>query len=169
MLAPLCNNYTKGTIVNRFMTSLFLGSLIVVGGAAVAAMAADPVIGTWKLNVAKSTVAGAPATGSETRTYSQGADGITVDIKTTGADGKMNEQKTTYHLDGKPYPATNAPGFDSLSAKQTDANTADFSLMKGGKKVGTLHRAVSADGKVLTVTTEMTDAKTKSVSVYDKQ
>jgi hypothetical protein len=151
------------------MTSLFLGSLIFVGGAAVAAMAADPVIGTWKLNVAKSTVAGAPATGSETRTYSQGADGITVDIKTTGADGKTNEQKTTYHLDGKAYPATNAPGFDSLSAKQTDANTADFSLMKGGKKVGTLRRAVSADGKVLTVTTEMTDAKTKSVSVYDKQ
>ncbi len=158
--------------MNKFISGLFLGSLIILGGAAVAAMAADPVIGTWKLNTAKSTVAGAPATGSEMRTYSQGADGITVDIKTTGADGKVNEQKTTYHLDGKTYPATNAPGFDSLSAKQTNASTADFSLSKGGKSVGTLRRAVSADGKVLTVTTEMIDAtgaKTKSVNVYEKQ
>ncbi len=159
--------------MNRFISSMLIGSLLVLGGIAAAAVSAtDPVTGTWKLNVAKSTVAGAPASGSETRTYSQGADGISVVIKTTGADGKTNESKTTYHLDGKVYPATSAPGFDSLSGKQTDANTADFSLLKGGKVVGTLRRAVSADGKVLTVTAEMTDAKgakTKNVSVYDKQ
>jgi hypothetical protein len=155
--------------MNKFISSLFLGSLIAWGGAAIAAAAAaDPVVGTWKLNAPKST----PVTGSETRTYKSGAEGISVEINTVGADGKTTTTKTTYHLDGKVYPATNAPGFDSLSGKQTDANTADFSLMKGGKAVGTLHRAVSADGKTLTVTTEMTDAKgakTKSTGVYDKQ
>src|SRR5471030_1629731 len=102
--------------MNRFISSLFLGSLILIGGAAIAAMAADPVIGTWKLNVAKSTVAGAPATGSETRTYAQGAQGITVDINTVGADGKATASKTTYHLDGKDYPVTGNANFDSLSA-----------------------------------------------------
>jgi hypothetical protein len=155
--------------MNKFLSSLFLGSLIAIGGAAVAAAAsADPVVGTWKLNATKST----PATGSETRTYSQGAQGISVEINTVGADGKTTTQKTTYHLDGKVYPATGAAGFDSLSAKQTDANTADFTLMKAGKPAGTLRRAVSADGKTLTVTTEMTDAKgakTKTIGVYDKQ
>jgi hypothetical protein len=38
--------------------------------------------------------------------------------------------------------------------------------------VGTLRRALSKDGKTLTVTTEMTDSKgmkTKSVGMYDKQ
>ena len=95
-----------------------------------------------------------------------------MEINSVGADGKTVTTKTTYHLDGKVYPATGAAGFDSLSGKQTDASTADFSLIKGGKTVGNLRRAVSADGKVLTVTTEMTDAKgakAKSTSVYDKQ
>jgi hypothetical protein len=168
MLAALSNN-NNGDIMNKIITSLFLGSLILIGGAASAAMAAaDPVIGTWKLNAAKSS-AGA---GSETRTYSQSDKGISVEISTVGADGKANVQKTTYHLDGKTYPATGGAGFDSLSAKQVDANTADFSLIKGGKAVGSLRRAVSADGKTLTVTTEMTDAKgakTKTTNIYDKQ
>ena len=159
--------------MNKFISSLFLGSLILIGGTATAAMtAADPVIGTWKLNVAKSMSASGPATGSETRTYAHGAQGITVDINTVGADGKATATKTTYHLDGKDYPVTGNPNFDSLSGKQTDANTADFTVSKAGKPVGTIHRAVSKDGKTLTVTTEMTDAKgaqTKSTGVYDKQ
>ena len=158
--------------MNKFISCLFLGSLILIGGAASAAKAADPVVGTWKLNVAKSTSASGPATGSETRTYAQGAQGITVDINTVGADGKATDSKTTYHLDGKDYPVTGNANFDSLSGKQTDANTADFTVSKAGKPVGTIHRAVSKDGKTLTVTTEMTDAKgakTKSTGVYDKQ
>jgi hypothetical protein len=158
--------------MNKFISCLLLGSLILIGGAAGAAMTADPVVGTWKLNVAKSTSGSGPATGSETRTYAQGAQGITVDINTVGADGKATASKTTYHLDGKDYPVTGNANFDSLSAKQTDANTADFTVSRAGKPVGTIHRAVSKDGKTLTVTTEMTDAKgakTKITGVYDKQ
>ena len=62
--------------------------------------------------------------------------------------------------------------FDSLAGKQTDANTADFTVSKAGKSVGTIQRAVSKDGKTLTVTTEMSEAKgakTKSIGLYDKQ
>jgi hypothetical protein len=160
--------------MNKILCSLFFGSLIALGGAALAASGSpDPVIGTWKLNVAKSTsAAGVPATGSETRTYAKGKQGITVTIDTVGADGKTTSSKTTYHLDGKDYPVTGNAVFDSLAGKQTDANTVDFTLSKAGKAVGTLNRAVSKDGKTLTVTTEVTDAKgvkTKSVGSYDKQ
>jgi hypothetical protein len=171
MLAALTNN--KGTFMNKILCSLFFGSLIAIGGAALAAGGpADPVIGTWKLNVAKSTSGSGPATGSETRTYSQGKQGISVVINTVAADGKATTSKTTYHLDGKDYPVTGNADFDSLAGKQTDANTADFTLSKAGKAVGTINRAVSKDGKTLTVTTEVTDAKgvkTKSVGSYDKQ
>jgi hypothetical protein len=172
MLAAFSNN-NKGIFMNKILCSLFFGSLIAIGGAALAAGGtADPVIGTWKINVAKSTSGSGPATGSETRIYSQGKDGITVVINTVAADGKATTSKTTYHLDGKDYPVTGNADFDSISGKQTDANTVDFTLNKAGKAVGTLRRAVSKDGKTLTVTTELTDSKgmkAKSVGMYDKQ
>jgi len=66
------------------------------------------------------------------------------------ADGKEGTMKTTYQLDGKDYPVTGAPDYDSLSAKQVDSNTAEFDLKKGGKKIGMSSRTVSADGKTLT-------------------
>jgi 2',3'-cyclic-nucleotide 2'-phosphodiesterase (5'-nucleotidase family) len=159
--------------MSRFISSLFLGTLLAIGSAAVAVAAdADPILGTWKLNAAKSMDAHGPATGSETRTYSQGPKGISVDIKMVDKDGKATNNSTTYHLDGKDYPTMGSSAFDALSAKQTDASTADFILKKAGKQVGTLRRAVSKDGKMLTVTTEMTDdkgMKTKTMMVYDKQ
>jgi hypothetical protein len=43
-----------------------------IGGAAIAAgTAADPVVGTWKLSVAKSTFKAGPTLKSQTRIYSQ--------------------------------------------------------------------------------------------------
>jgi hypothetical protein len=67
---------------------------------------------------------------------------------------------------------TGNANFDSVAGKQTDANTADFTLSKAGKAVGTINRAVSKDGKTLTVTSDVTDSKgmkAKSVGMYDKQ
>jgi hypothetical protein len=76
------------------------------------------VIGTWKLNVAQSTTANGPATGGESRTCAQGADGIRVTINIVAADGKAPSSKTTCHLDGKAYPVTGNADFGSLSGKQ---------------------------------------------------
>ena len=97
--------------------------------------AADPVIGTWKLDVAKSMFGASPAVKAQTRVYSQSAQGITLDMKTVGADGKETTVQTTYQFDGKDYPLTGSAEYDSLSAKQIDANTAEFTLKKGGKTV----------------------------------
>jgi hypothetical protein len=143
-----------------------------IGGAAVAADTVDPVVGTWKLNVAKSTFTGGPAIKSQTRVYSQTAQGITLNMKTVGADGMETTTQTTYHLDGKDYPVTGTPDYDSLSAKQLDPNTAQFTLKKAGKAIGTTTRTVSKDGKTLKATSTVTDAKgmkSEDVTVYDRQ
>jgi hypothetical protein len=125
--------------MNKILFSLFFGALVTIGGAALAASGApDPVIGTWKLNTAKSTTSTGPTTGSESRTYSQDAQGFTVVINSVAADGKATSSKTTCHLDGKSYPVAGNADFDSISGKQTDANTADFSMSRMGKAVGTL-------------------------------
>jgi hypothetical protein len=141
------------------------------GGAIAQAAAPDPVIGTWQLNVSKSTYTPGPAPKSQTRTYSQSAQGITVTIKTIGADGKETTVQSTYQLDGKDYPVTGTD-YDSLSAKQVDSTTANFTLKKAGKAVGTIRRTVSKDGKTLTLKSKGTTAKgekSESVTVFDKQ
>jgi len=143
------------------------------GGVTIAAAAVpDPVIGTWQLNVSKSTFTSGPTIKSQTRTYSQSGQNITVEIKTVGADGKEMTTQTTYQLDGKDYPVTGNPDYDSLSGKQVDGNTAKFTLKKGGKAVGTTSRTVSKGGKTLTSKTKLTTAKgekSESVMVFDKQ
>jgi hypothetical protein len=143
------------------------------GGLRIAAAAdTDPVVGTWQLNSAKSTFMGGPALQSQTRTYSQAGDKITLEIKTVGGDGKEVTTHTTYQLNGKDFPVTGSADYDSLSAKQVDSNTAHFILKKGGKAVGTTTRTVSADGKTLTAKQAVTTAsghKSESVLVFDKQ
>jgi hypothetical protein len=136
-----------------------------------AAFAADAVDGTWKLNVAKSKFSGtAPKSG--TRVYAESADGTTLDQKLVGADGKEASMHVTLTYDGKERPITGNPDADSGAGKAIDAHTTDFTLKRGGKVVGSVHRVVSADGKTLTVNNKgtHTDGKTyDDTLVFDKQ
>src|ERR1700675_1478876 len=137
----------RGTIVKKVLSSVFLGALLTIGSAVIAAgIDADPVVGTWKLNLAKSTFGGGPALKSQIRTYSQSARGITMNMKTVSADGRETTTQTTNYLDGKNHPAMGNPDFDSLSGMQIDTNAAEFTLKRAGKPVGRIIRAVSKDG-----------------------
>lgn len=159
------------------MRKLFIHTVLAIvaavsGVAIAAAPASDPVVGTWQLNISSSTFTPGPALKSQTRTYSQSGQSITLVMKTVGADGKETTAQTTYQLDGKDYPITGIPDYDSLSAQQVDSNTAKFTFKKGGKVVGTSSRTVSKDGKTLTSNIKVTTAKgeeSESVTVFDKQ
>lgn len=115
------------------------------------AMAADPVVGSWTLDVAKSKFSPGPALKSATRVYTESANGMSLDGKTVAADGKEASMHVAYKADGKSYPITGNPDADSVTPKSVDARTWDFTLTKDGKVVGSVHRVVSADGKTLTV------------------
>lgn len=136
-----------------------------------AAADADPVVGTWKLNPGKSTFKSGPAITSQTRTYSQAGDEITLDMKTVSADGKEISVHTTYHLDGKSYPVTGSPDYDNLIGKRLNSHMAQFTLKKGNKVIGHSTRTVSKNGKQLTSTSHETLASGKSdnILVFDKQ
>jgi len=67
---------------------------------------------------------------------------------------------------------TGAPGWDAISGKQVDSNTAEFTLKKGGKVVGKTSRTVSKDGKTMTSRQSTTDAKgekTETEMVLDRK
>ena len=114
-------------------------------------MAADPVVGSWTLDVAKSKFSPGPAPKGATRVYTESANGVSLDGKAVAADGKEASMHVTYKADGKSYPVSGNPDADSVTPKSVDARTWDFTLTKDGKVVGTVHRVVSADGKTLTV------------------
>jgi hypothetical protein len=115
-------------------------------------MAADPVVGSWTLDVAKSKFSPGPALKSATRVYTESANGVSLDGKTVAADGKEGSLHVgPYKAGGKSYPVTGNPDADSVTPKSVDARTWDFTLTKDGKVVATVHRVVSADGKTLTV------------------
>ena len=123
------------------------------------AFAADPIVGSWKLNVAKSKFPAGQEVKSSSRTYTEANGVYTLDQKLTGADGKEMKQDT-----GGPVDATHA--------KKIDANTWDFELKKGDKVVGHVHRVVSADGKTLTVHNSgmmLSGMKGDQTLVFDKQ
>jgi hypothetical protein len=163
----------RETFVKRVLTNAFLWGLLTIGSAVMAAgIDADPVIGTWKLNPAKSTFGGGPALKSQIRTYSRSAQGITLKMQTVSADGKETTAQTTYHLDGKDYPVTGNPDYDSLSGEQIDTNTAEFTLKRAGKPVGKTRRTVSKDGQTLAANFTITEAsgvKLSELTVFDRQ
>jgi len=159
--------------MRKLLVRAVLAIVVATSGVAIAEAAApDPVIGTWQLNVSKSKFTPGPAPKSETRTYSQSGPSITLVIKRVGADGNEMTSQATYQLDGKDYPWTGDPSFDSLSVKQVDSNTVKFTQKKAGKVVSTGSRTVSKDGKTLTLKSKGTtakDEKSENVGVFDKQ
>jgi hypothetical protein len=150
--------------------TLLVGAIIAIGTGT--ALAADPVVGTWNLNPAKSIFTPGPAPKSQTRIYSESAQGVTVIVKTTAADGKDSTTNLTFKEDGKSYPASGSPDFDMVSVTRVDAFTIHSTQMKAGATVGNAVRSVSKDGKTLTFAQKGTHAggaKYDDVSVYDKQ
>jgi len=150
---------------------LALGALLAMSSIAIAADTPDPVIGTWKLDAAKSSGSGAMPK-SETRTYAAAGDGIALTWERVSADGKTAAVKTTFKYDGKDYPVTGSPDFDALNAKRVDANTIESTQKRMGKDVGTTRRTVSADGKTLTLVSKLKTAKGEDVTmtmVYERQ
>jgi hypothetical protein len=149
---------------------LLLGALLSVSSIAFAQPGSDPVLGSWTLNVAKSTGAALPR--SDTRTYAHVENGIKFSMKRVTAEGKEVSAETTYKYDGKDYPFTGSPDYDMVNAKRIATNTVQITQKKSGKVVGTSTRSVSKDGKTLTLVARSTNAKGEVVSstlVFDRK
>ena len=133
--------------------------------------AANPYMGTWKLNEAKSKLV-AGMTKNNTVMYEAAGDSVKVTVDGVDGSGKPAHNEWTGKFDGEDYPVTGDPSYDTRSYKKVNGNTMDLTIKKGGKVVGSGRIVVSADGKSRTVTLNTMDAmgmSVKSVAVYDKQ
>jgi hypothetical protein len=160
--------------MKKFLKMLVVGTIIAAGcgNAAVAADSPDPVVGTWTLNLAKSKFPAGAAPQSQTRTYTQSADGTSLNVTGVAADGSAISQKSTFKYDGKDYPFTGSPDWDALALKKVNGSTVNSTMKMGGKPIGTTVRSISDHGKTLTLTTNAKNATGKKyhqVAVFDRQ
>jgi uncharacterized protein (DUF2147 family) len=156
-----------GSNMKKTISLALLATMLLAG----TAFAADPILGTWKLDVAKSKFDTKSVLTAATRTYTESKGLYTLHQKLVGADGKQMSYTIRYR-DGKDEKETGAKAIDATHAKKIDANTWDFDLKKDGKVVGSVHRVVSADGKTLTVHntgTQLNGAEGDETLVFDKQ
>ena len=134
--------------------------------------AADPAVGTWKLNTAKSKYTPGPVPKSATVTYEETADGIKRTGESVDADGKTTSFTYTAKYDGKDYPVTGSDVYDTIAPKRINEHTVEATRKKSGAVVHTARRVVSKNGKVMTITMTGKNAKGEkvhNVAVYDKQ
>jgi hypothetical protein len=152
---------------------LALPLTLALGVASGAEMAMDPAVGTWSLNVAKSKLdASNPAPKSSVRTYSATPEGMKVVIHTVTAAGEAHDMSASFSYDGKQHPATGSEDYDTVAVTRTGPNDSKSDFIKGGKVIGHLTRSISKDGKTMTLTSDLTNAKgaqVHDVGVYDRQ
>jgi hypothetical protein len=151
--------------INRLFTTAFL--IGIVTGAALA-QSGDPLVGTWKLNVAKSKGAKSGST-----TIEAAGQGVKFTVDLVGTDGTASQWSFTGNYDGKDNPVTgNSPWGNSAALTRVDSRTIRIVSKQNGKVMTTSTIVVSADGKTRTTTTKGTDLKGQPVdvvSLYEKQ
>jgi hypothetical protein len=159
-------------MARRFLILVFgcIFGLTLLG--AQAAPVDDPILGTWKLNVEKSTFTPGPGWRSQIRTYRATPTGVSVTWTGVDAGGEKMQVSYAYAYDGRDYPMLGSASYDTLNAVRIDERTVRSEGKRTGKTVGVAVRTVSPDGKVLTITDQGTNRKGQAFSqvlVFDKQ
>lgn len=137
-------------------------------------LAADPWVGTWKLNVKKSKFVPGRQLKEATLTVAEQGDDATLTLKGTGGDGKPVLSVYTVPFKGgvAKFSQGGPPPGAIFAAKRIDVNTVEFTLTINGKQVQTDRVVLSKNGKSSVDTITGVDAQGKPVSarlVYQRQ
>jgi hypothetical protein len=146
--------------------------LLVVMLSASAIWAADASVGTWKLNIAKSTFKPGPPPVAETRIYKTQSKGVKTTVKTTWADRLTTTVEYPANYDGKDYPVSGSRDVDAVVLTRMDDFTSAATLKHAGKEIGVARRVVSPDGKIMTISYKGVNTRgdlVDNVAVYERQ
>jgi hypothetical protein len=139
---------------------------------ALAAESADPWVGTWRLNFAKSTADPNARVKRATTTIEPWKDGLKVRYDVVGTRGGLTHMEWTGKFDGKDYPVQ---GVDYvLTNAYTRLNDRSYQIVikVDGAVTATATVVVLPDGNSLTTVTTGKNAEGKTVSttaVYERQ
>jgi hypothetical protein len=143
---------------------VFVGIAALVVASAASAQTTEPIVGTWKLDLARSTYKPGPAPKSSILTIEPAGKGIKVAVDAVNADGSPLKWGFTTLRDGKEEaPVTGNSMFDVMTSTRESATAGTNVYKKAGKVVMTTKAAISADGKTMTLTSTGTDPKGQAI------
>lgn len=159
-------------ILSGRSVGVIVGIAALLAASAASAQTTEPIVGTWKLDVAKSSYKPGPAPKSSTLTIEPAGKGLKVAIDAVNADGSPLKWGFTTMRDGKEEaPVTGNPMFDVVTSTRESATAGTNVYKKGGKVAMTTNVAISPDGKMMTITSTGTDPKGQAihnVAIYTK-
>jgi hypothetical protein len=150
----------------QFKTSVvvFVGIAALIVASAARAQPAEPIVGIWKLDLAKSTYKPGPAPKSSILTIEPAGKGLRVAIDAVNADGSPLKWGFTTLRDGKEEArVTGNSMFDVMTSTRESATAGTNVYKKAGKVVMTTKAAISADGKTMTLTSTGTDPNGQAI------
>ena len=156
-----------GRILATFVMTMFA-----LAAMSSTARAQDLLMGTWKLNHAKSEFHPGPPPKNHTNTYEpHGTNGLRYISDRTNAQGQAAHIEFTASFDGKDYPMK-GDARDSISLRRVNPYTILATYKIGGKVTQIKAWAVSEDGKTLTILSPGVTADGEmfnNMVVFDKQ
>ena len=141
-------------------------------GATMAAQEADPMVGTWKLNVAKSTFVPGPPPKSGLVVIKQMGDKRNVALDLELSTGRMIHFEYTGVQDGSDTPVPGGGQVDTVQERRINIRTVARDDKKNGKVTRHQYSSVSVDGKTLTAAIAAINAEgvpVNDVQIYEKQ
>jgi hypothetical protein len=158
-------------VEEKIMNQLGLSVIVALGLTLPAfGQGVDPLIGTWKLNLEKSTFVGVPPVKSQTATWA--GEGQTFAVTGEGVDAQGQPFKVILrHIyDGQPHPVAGSPDYDS-NAFHRIGNSINGVRFKNGKVVEIAQGQI-VPGKTYTLIEEGINANGqpyRDVLVFDRQ
>ena len=135
----------------------------------------NPLIGKWKINLAKTKYNAGTPPKNQVITYDMVGDALRLTAEIDNAQGHQTNTYTAKY-DGKDYPfkstAKDAVVGQTVRLKRIDASTTQRTTWFKGKQIGTVTEVVSKDGKTLTRTQKGVNAQGQpvdNVQVLDRQ
>jgi hypothetical protein len=133
--------------------------------------AADPFVGVWKLNMAKSNFQSGPAPRQQITTITE-ADGQTrIKIDGIAADGTPTLVDYRIPTNGGMGTMQKSKAYDGVSAKMLGPGEREIDRLKDGRVVYTVVGKVSADGKSITTVSKGLNPlgqPVENTGVYDR-
>jgi hypothetical protein len=159
----------------RKATILVVASMTAVLIAAVALLAQsqESILGTWKMNVAKSKYSPGPVPTSNIAKWEAFQGGVKLTVDVVPAKGETQHWEVSGKFDGKDNPVKgNNPDGDTATFSKIDPRTYEVVQKKGGKTTLTARIVIAADGKTRITTSTGKDAQGQTVNntmFYEKQ
>lgn len=130
-------------------------------------IASESFYGTWKLNVAKSSIKCSDVASTTMKITETGPNTYVNVTDSISKSGQAHHSETgTRYLDGKDHPIPGRPGY-TQSMQRVDASTHIITFKKDGKIVSKTTATISADGNVQT--NRRTFDSCEEILVFERQ